>query len=699
LRIFTRHCLLVIIFVLLLGAGGKTQQRNTNPVRLLAGEYVEGELLIKYRGDSSAARASLQRAGGEMIRNLTATGWQQIRLPSGTSVADGLDRYGSLPGIESAQPNFIYHTLATTDDPRLTELYGLNKIQAPAAWDTTTGSPNVVVADIDLGVDYNHEDLNANMWRNPGETGPDAQGHDKATNVVDDDGDGYVDDVYGIDTINHDSDPMDDSSFSHGTHTSGTIGAVGNNGKGVVGVNWAVRIMAIKSHDAAGNGSSASVVEAFHFVAMMRRRGINIRVTNSSWGGAPEAPAYDQALKDAIDDAGNAGIVNVCAAGNSNSNNDATPFYPASYDSPSIISVAASDQGDNRAGFSSYGATSVDLAAPGVSILSTTRTAAGSYGSLSGTSMATPHVAGAVALLCAYNQYLTVPQIKSLLLGSVDVLPQWSGLTASGGRLNVARALANIPTTNQIDDASYFVRQHYLDFLDRQPDQGGLAYWTNEIARCGANAVCVGNRRIDVSGQFFIEQEFQLSGGFIYRLYGASLGRRPTYTEFTADHDQVIGGPNLEASKSTFADQFVQRTEFLARYPISQSASQYVDGLLITASNFSGLNNSGQSATLVGQFNTCLQNSSQAHCRALTLRQVSDDANFAGAVYNSAFVLMEYFGYLRRNPDQGGYNFWLNVLNSGTGNNYRGMVCAFITSPEYQVRFAPVVSRTNAECQ
>ena len=190
-------------------------------------------------------------------------------------------------------------------------------------------------------------------------------GSNKASNGIDDDGDGYVDDVFGIDSINHDSDPMDDSGSSHGTHTSGTIGAVGNNARGVVGVSWAVRIVAIKSHDAAGNGSSASVIEAFHYAAMLRRRGVNLRATNNSWGGAPEAPGFDQALKDAIDDAGNAGIVNVCAAGNSNSNNDATPFYPASYISPGIIAVAASDASDNKASFSSYGATSVDIAAPG----------------------------------------------------------------------------------------------------------------------------------------------------------------------------------------------------------------------------------------------------------------------------------------------------------------------------------------------
>jgi len=304
--------------------------------------------------------------------------------------------------------------------------------------------------------------------------------------------------------------------------------------------------------------------------------------------------------------------------------------------------------------------------------------------------------------LCAYNQYLTVAQIKSILMNSVDPLTQFSSSSttpiASGGRLNIARALHNIPTTNQIDDAAFFVHQHYVDFLNREPDQGGLDFWTNQITSCGSDAVCVRNHRIDVSAAFFIEQEFQQTSSFIYRMYGAALGRRLGYAEFTTDHNQVIGGANLEDSKSAFADQFVQRTEFLTKYPTTLSGTDYVDGLLATARNFSGVDRSSRRASLSDQYNQCVPASTQAHCRALVLRQVSDDSVFAQAVYNPAFVLMEYFGYLRRDPDQRGYDFWLNVLNSDP-NNYRGMVCSFVTSVEYQVRFAPVVSHTNAECQ
>jgi len=242
------------------------------------------------------------------------------------------------------------------------------------------------------------------------------------------------------------------------------------------------------------------------------------------------------------------------------------------------------------------------------------------------------------------------------------------------------------------------VRQHYLDFLDRQPDLGGLSYWTNEITRCGNDPICVRNRRNDVSAAFFVEQEFQQTGAFIYRLYGAALGRRPSFSEFIVDHSQVIGGSNLENKKTAFADQFVQRQDFLSKYAAAMSGPDYVDALLNTASSYSGVDNTNQRGALLNSYNQCLQGSSQSHCRALTLRQVSDDAAFSAALYNPSFVLMQYFGYLRREPDATGYVFWLNVLSSGPANNYRAMVCAFITSTEYQVRFAPVVSHSNVEC-
>ena len=698
LNTLTRLLLLSLTLVLVfLGSSSFTSQsKSVEP----GGEYVPHEILVKFSPATKNHNETIRRLGGERIVAFAEVGWERVRLPENVSVRDGISRFRMAAGVEQAQPNFIYRTEATPNDPRFPELVGLKNtgqiggtagadIDAEPAWNITTGSSSVVVAILDLGVNYNHEDLSANMWRNPGETGTDSGGANKATNNIDDDGNGYIDDVFGIDTINHDSNPMDDQ--GHGTHVAGTIGAVGNNGIGVVGVNWSVAMMAIKTHDSAGNGTSASVIEGFQYAAMMRFRGVNVRVTNSSWGGAPEAPSFDQALKDAIDLAGNAGILNVCAAGNAANNNDAAPFYPASYDSPSIIAVAASDQSDDRAGFSSYGATSVDVAAPGVGILSTgvSETA---YRFLSGTSMATPHVSGVAALMISHNRLLTRSQIKSIIMSTADPLPAtWAQTPIASGRVNALRALQGIPTTNPIDDAGFFVTQHYQDFLGRGPDAGGLAYWTSQINSCGSDALCVRHRRIAVSGSFFFADEFQQTGSFVYRMYKASFGRLPTFAEFTADRALVQFGPNLEQSKQSFANNWVTRSEFVSFYPASQTPEQFVNKLFDTALLIPFT--ADRQAEIAA-----MQSPTNPKSRADVVRTVAEMTAFRNREFNPSFVLMQYFGYLRRDPDLGGYNFWLNVINNREPNNYPGMICSFITSEEYQVRFAPVVSRTNAEC-
>ena len=397
--------------------------------------FVKGELLVKYTDGtaSAASNAANRQIGAELIQEFPEIGWQWIKLPENISVEQAVLDYKNFPGVELAQPNYIYKTTLTPNDPQFGSLYGMTKIDAPRAWNTTTGNPAIVVAVIDTGIRFTHEDLAANMWRNPGEI---------AGNNVDDDANGYIDDVYGWDVFSNDADPSDE--FDHGTHVAGTIGAAGNNGRGVAGVNWNVKLMALKIYDASGNTSTAAhIIRAYQYVRTMKQRGINIRVTNNSYGGAPEAAGYDQATKDAIDSVGDLDVLNVFAAGNAGTNNDLTPFYPSSYNSPTILAVAASDQSDLRAGFSGYGATSVDLAAPGVSILSATRFSDVSYGSKSGTSMASPHAAGAAALLAAANPNLSAASLKATLMNTVNQLGQWNGVVKSGGRLNVANAIQN----------------------------------------------------------------------------------------------------------------------------------------------------------------------------------------------------------------------------------------------------------------
>jgi choice-of-anchor B domain-containing protein len=249
----------------------------------------------------------------------------------------------------------------------------------------------------------------------------------------------------------------------------------------------------------------------------------------------------------------------------------------------------------------------------------------------------------------------------------------------------------NLPHRSYIDDASFFVRQQYKDFLNREPDTSGLGYWTSELTRCRSDETCINGRRAAVSAAFFVEAEFQRTGSFLYRFYRASLGRRPGYQEYSADRGLIVEGPQLEHTKQAFASQWVQRAEFLQKYPSSLSPEQFVDALLQTVQQTTGVNLSSQRAALLNEYQS-------NGGRARVVRLLSDDAAVQNAEYNRAFVLMQYFGYLQRNPDEGGYQFWLDVVDNRVPGNYRAMVCAFLTSTEYQQRFGPIVSRANSDC-
>jgi serine protease len=354
--------------------------------------------------------------------NSLGFGIYSVSLSPGADVAGAVAYYGSMSGVLTAAPDVIIQVQQTPNDPSYAPLYGMTKIGAPTAWNTTTGSSNFVVAVIDSGVDYRHPDLAANMWTNPGEI---------AGNGRDDDANGFVDDVYGADFANRDGNPFDDN--SHGTHVAGTIGAVGNNSLGVAGVNWSVKIMALKFLGANGSGYTSNAIAALDYAVAK-----GAKISNNSWGGG----GYDSALAAAIGRAQTAGHVFVAAAGNSGLNIDNTPSYPASYikNYGNVVTVAATDSNDALASFSNYGAGTVTLAAPGVSILSTTPNNTYSY--FSGTSMAAPHVAGALALYWSANPTLSYTQVIAKLKSSVDALPNLNGKVSTGGRLNVAKMFA-----------------------------------------------------------------------------------------------------------------------------------------------------------------------------------------------------------------------------------------------------------------
>jgi len=325
--------------------------------------------------------------------------------------------------IEYIEPNWLQFALDTTpNDSMFAQQWGLPKIKAPLAWDTRKDAPTVIVAIIDTGVDYNHPDLKDNMWKNPKEI---------PGNGVDDDANGIVDDIYGANFVSGTGtgNPLDDN--KHGTHVAGIIAAMTNNGTGVAGTAWKTQLMAVKFLDAGGSGSTANAIKAIDYATKM-----GAHVMNNSWGGG----GFSQALKDAITAAHTKGVLFAAAAGNGGTDNDVTPSYPASYDVPSVIAVMATDQNDAKASFSQFGKTSVGIAAPGVAVQSTLFN--NQYGSLSGTSMATPFVSGAAALVKAANPTWTGEKIKQHLIDTVDKVPGLNGLNVSNGRLNLANAVA-----------------------------------------------------------------------------------------------------------------------------------------------------------------------------------------------------------------------------------------------------------------
>lgn len=1019
---------------------GNAQGDNTQkPARA---QFVPGQVLVRYRSEPLAKQKTFEKLISFDGRQLSI----QLERFDGADIVPGLrlahvapeDTMAAIaalkarPDVLYAEPNYLLHLDANPNDPRFlsNELYGLAKVGAPQAWDTIKGSsdtvqagfgsPRIVVGVIDEGIDILHQDLAANIWTNPGEgSTPDG---------LDNDANGFVDDLHGYDFALNSGviTPQ-----THGTHVAGTIGAVGNNATGVVGVNWSVGLMSLKFIDGF-QADTADAIRACNYAKMMRDRwvnsggtqGANLRVLNNSYGDNE----FSQSFLDSINELNQSGILFVASAGNvdgfsTQPDNDLVAHYPSGYAAPNVIGVASTGQTDNLAADSHYGAATVHLGAPGVGILSTTPS--NTYSFSSGTSMATPHVAGAAALLLAQNPNLTIQRLKGLLLYNGDLVPSLAGKTVTGRRLNVANSVAaaaendvtvpgtvsnlhlnsqtgrslnvgwaasgddgatgqaalytisftdassgaviflkniipaapgvmqavdvklpyrhptgtlnlreydnagnegvpatlpisislivsdpyltslsshvslstggtglatncddcfktqalpfsfpyfgenfnsvnvtsngamyfatppandavssavglshfkmvaglwddlrtdrvagddiyvvtpdanriifrwqavtfgngtpatelpvsfeielrsdgtiltrygNAPqspdadvisrvvgisggepdtyivpshtsegtvidltnaqtvtflprslTTNPLDDpnAQFFVRQHYLDFLNREPDPGGLAFWSDQITSCGSDQTCVEIRRINVSAAFFLSIEFQETGYLVERMYkvayGDALGTSTfpgpgshqlavpiiRRSEFVPDSLQIsngviIGQPGadalLEANKVTFANDFVTRTRFTAAYATSLTPTQFVDALIAKA-GFTPTPEQRQA--FIDEFGVA-GNTTDTAARARTVRAIAENGTFSQLERNRAFVLMQYFGYLRRDPDTSpdtdytGYDFWLGKLNQFDGNFVNAeMVKAFIISGEYRQRFGP----------
>ncbi len=412
---------------------GATETENKS----LNKEFADDKVIVLYEELESIGNIEnvTDSIGAKVVKTYPHINACLVTIPEDMNVKECIEFLKKQSNIKDAEPDYIYHADLLPNDTDFDRLYGLHNIgqtggvsdadiDASDAWDINSDCSKVVVAVIDTGVDYNHPDLSTNMWRNPGEI---------PGNLKDDDGNGYIDDIYGIDTVNKDSDPMDDR--NHGTHVAGIIGAVGNNSTGVTGVCWNAQIMALKFLDRNGFGNGSDAIECINYMIDMKKtHNINVKVCNNSWSSSN----YSSALRSAIFFAKEADILFVASAGNNGKDNDVLPVYPANYDVKNVVSVASTDHNDNLASDSNYGATTVDIAAPGVNIYSTTRD--NTYNFLSGTSMAAPHVSGTAALLWSKDEKLTFNIIRNKILLLVDPLPALTGKVYTHGRLNLGKS-------------------------------------------------------------------------------------------------------------------------------------------------------------------------------------------------------------------------------------------------------------------
>ena len=401
------------------------------------------EVLVKFKsGISREAIESLTSRFNDRVEDRieNVAGWTSIDDLDNADATAIVAEYSQLAEVEFAEPNFdiSLDEAGPLDpilphDPQFNDQWALANsgqrggkqgadISATLAWATTTGSEDIVVAVLDSGVDYTHEDLVENMWVRPAEMDP---YHDSDL--------GTIDDVNGYNAIDSASDPMDEN--GHGTHCAGIIGAEGENNLGIAGVNWNIRIMPLKFMNAGGFGTTKDAIEAINYVIDRKKAGVNVRVISASWGSTQKSRALEDVIRKAYDN----DILFVAAAGNATTDNDRRPHFPSSYNVPNVISVAALDRNDQLAKFSNYGAKSVAIAAPGVEILSTWL--GNQYEEKSGTSMATPVISGVAALILAENPRMSVDELQKKLMDSTDPIVALKGKTVSGGRINAAKAL------------------------------------------------------------------------------------------------------------------------------------------------------------------------------------------------------------------------------------------------------------------
>ena len=526
----------------------------------------------------------MSAVGGKLIDSYP-DGPSVVALPPWVNTTNALKLLNADPGMEYADADAPLHATGEIipNDPGFSQQYGLDAIDAPQAWGITTGSGSTIIAVLDTGIDLNSPDIDPHLWRDPSNSK-----------------------IHGWNFINNTSNIQDNN--GHGTNVAGILGAIGNNGIGVAGVDWNSQIMPLKVLDSQGNGNTDAAVSAIYFAVQN-----GARVLNASWGGG----AYSQAMIDAINYAGSMGAVFVTAAGNDSSNNDTTPTYPASYQLPNELVVAATDQYGNLASFSDYGATTVEVAAPGVNILSTVP---GGYAEDTGTSMSTPFVSGTVALLTGAYPSLTADQLVAQIEATVTPDPALSGLVSSGGIVNAFNALTGHDTTNvgsggtavggsfpSVEAAilnsqafyndvggtpTGFVTGLYHALLNRSPDPQGLAYYVGMLQSGTTNAQLV--------NLFQNSTEAQLTR--VARWYSQEVSTSETIAQYKANPNLAAWGTRFSSGETVAQAQqdILSANSYYASSggtPTSYITSLY-KGLLDRAPDAQGLN------TFLGQLNS-----------------------------------------------------------------------------------------------
>lgn len=479
-------------------------------------EAIAGEYVVQLKKNVSKKTALLTLNKGMSVkvkRVIPNSDIVVLKINDNKNQKQTVSRLLQSDVVQIAEPNYIYRTSRLPNDPEIGKLWGLvnsgqadsNKsigiagvdIGAEKAWDIQTGNQDLLISVIDTGVDYNHKDLKGNIWTNEAEA--------NGTPGVDDDNNGYVDDIHGYDFVNKDGDPMDD--HGHGSHCSGTIAAKGDDNQGIVGVAWNAKIMGVKFLSKDGSGSLDDAVEAIKYSTKM-----GVKIMSNSWGGG----GYSEIMKEAIDEANAKGIVFTAAAGNHSGNNDESPSYPASYNVPNVISVAAVDNRGRLATFSCFGRRTVHVAAPGVNVFSSLP---GGYASWSGTSMATPHVSGVVALLLSQDPTLTPEKVRERLIKTSKPLAGLKGKSASNGIVDAYMALTNQMAPPDPNDPANWPNTQALSISTPHPySEKYTDTWTVEIP--GAKDIALFFDKFDTEARYDKLVLFDRSGKKIGEMTG-----------------------------------------------------------------------------------------------------------------------------------------------------------------------------------